>query len=74
MLREAPPHLRSKKLPLTDLEDVIALFDTPNVNTSYLPQAILLYQLEACTVKKSAVKLFDQSFAPETVEQVVKSI
>ena len=43
LLREAPLHLRNASLPITELEDVIALFDTAQGSADFLPQAILLY-------------------------------
>ena len=57
LLREAPMHLREGSLPITELEDVVALFDTTKCNSGgYLPQAIMLYQLEVCS---NAIKIFD---------------
>ena len=43
LLREAPLHLQEVNLPITQLEDVVALFDTVRETGCYLPQAILLY-------------------------------
>lgn len=37
LLREAPLHLREVNLPITQLEDVVALFDTVRETACYLP-------------------------------------
>jgi hypothetical protein len=44
LLRLAPVHLREQRMPLTSLEDVIALFDAADED-SQLPEAVLMYHL-----------------------------
>ena len=46
LLRLAPSNLRDGTLPLTNLEDVVSLFDAAEEG-SFLPQALLMYQMEA---------------------------
>ena len=78
LLRDAPVHLREMSLPITQLEDVIALFDTVRAPGCYLAQAMMLYQMEACQAmmpaRRTTAKDFDQSFAPAYVQEAVKSI
>ena len=80
LLRQAPAHLRlPSKMPLTQLEDLICLFDAHSADlTPFLPHAIVLYHYEAylnnSNDKSLNTEIIDSSFIPVKVQRVVQSI
>ena len=80
LLRQAPAHLRlHSKMPLTQLEDLICLFDAHSADlTPFLPHAIVLYHYEAylnnSNDKSLNTEIIDSSFIPVKVQRVVQSI
>jgi len=78
MLRLAPIHLREATLPITTLEDVLSLFDASEEG-SYLPQAVLMYHLEAYytdffSAAGTKPEPVDSGFILSDVQKTVKSV
>ena len=81
LLRQAPLFLREPaKLPLSSLEDVVALFDQPQTAPFFLPYAVILYHLEAYignffdkTVPPKTDTV-DAAFIPVSIQRAVESV